>query len=294
MRWNSRPVGAWTLVLLWTVSGCRGLPGVHRGGSDLRQALTFHASFDTGTDADLAVGDAWIYHAPGMDQWSEARPGLPAEGPAEVVPGGRFGGALHFSRPTGQVLFYRGGPNIPWQARDWSGTVSFWLRTDLDLLPEGFSDPAQLTPRGWNDAAFFVEFEHRPPSTVFRLGAYPDFRVWNPRNLEWKDFPASALPLIAVPGPPFYGDRWTHVAFTWSQVNTGSPDSRVVLYLDGGQVGTLVGRPLTFTWDPRDSRLLLGVGFTGWMDDLAVFNRALDASEIQQIRSLPAGIRSLR
>ena len=44
-------------------------------------------------------------------------------------------------------------------------------------LEPGFCDPVQITPRAWNDAAFFVEFEKRPESIPFRLGVYADLGV---------------------------------------------------------------------------------------------------------------------
>ena len=40
-----------------------------------RQALTFHASFDRGVDADFARGDKRLYNAPSMNKRAEAKPG---------------------------------------------------------------------------------------------------------------------------------------------------------------------------------------------------------------------------
>ncbi len=284
-----------TVVILVAVAGagCSSVPGFRSRVPSPKEALTFHASFDRGSDADFAVGDPWIYHAPRMDAWDETAPGLP-EG-VHVVPGeGRFGGALRFEQRMDPVVFYRAEDNVPWAKENWSGTVSFWLRADLESLPEGFCDPVQITPRGWNDAAFFVEFERRADRVPFRLGVYSDFRVWNPDNRKWDEIPPEERPLVTVDGPPFGADRWTHVAFTWERFNTGASNGIAVLYLDGAQVGALTGRRQTFTWKVADARLLLGVGFEGWIDDLAVFNRALTPEEIASIRRLPAGIRSLR
>jgi hypothetical protein len=284
-----------SLLLAALFTGCASWFRSSSGPRDLQRALTFHASFDGGTDAEVAQADPWLYHAPAMDQWSEARPGLPADGEIQWTPTeGKFGGALHFAQRADPVVFYRAAQNVPWSARDWGGTVSFWLRTDLASLAEGFCDPVQLTPRKWNDAAFFVEFEKREDSVPFRLGAYADFAVWNPDRREWGDIPASEKPLVTVSGPPFAGDRWTHVVFTWDQFNTGEKNGRAVLYLNGAQVGALLDRKQTFTWDPAEARLLLGVGYVGWIDDIAVFNRPLTVEEVQVLRALPNGIHSLR
>jgi hypothetical protein len=275
--------------------GCSVVPQrFQRSGGDLRASLTFHASFDRGADADFAAADPWIYHAPAMDEWKEERPGLPPEGGVGLLPGeGRVGGALGFQEPGQPVVYYHAFNNVPWTEQNWSGTVSFWLRASLAELPEGFCDPIQITPRGWNDAALFVEFEKREERVVFRFGAYPDYRVWNPLNRDWEEFKPQELPLVSVEGPPFRANTWTHVAFTWQRFNTGKKDGVAVLYLDGAHVGAITGREMTFRWKPSDARLLLGVGFVGWIDDVAVFNRALTQDEIRRIRQLPRGIRSL-
>lgn len=290
-----RPNSVLLLALGLALSGCSSFEGFRDPDAPLRKALTFHASFDRGTDADFALGDPWLYTAPSIDKAAEARPGLP---PADddfqlETNAGRYGAALHFTRRTDAVVFYRGRDNAPWAPKNWGGTVSFWLRTELADLPTGFCDPIHLTPRTWNDAAFFVEFEKRETGVPFRLGAYADYRVWNPRDLPFDDIPAAGRPLVTVDGPPFNGARWTHVAFTWEGFNTGTPNGTAVLYLDGGHVGTIRGRTQTFTWNTADLRLLLGVGYVGWIDDVAVFNRALSQEEIQRLRRLPQGIRSL-
>lgn len=298
MRFRCVPLGTTCLLLALAIgTGCSMLPsGGNRTQKSIRQSLTFHASFDRGTDADFAMGDPWIYHAPDMNQWTNARPGLPPDAPVRVVPGdGRFGGgALHFQERLKPVVFFRAQDNVPWQSAEWSGTVSFWLKTDRAWLPEGFCDPVQLTPRAWNDAAFFVEFEKREMTAPFRLGAYADFKVWNPEGRPWNDIPPTQRPLITVPGPPFSKDRWTHVAFTWDRFNTRQPDGVVALYLDGAVVGTLQKRTQTFTWSGQDPRLLLGLWYVGLLDDLAVFNRALSPEEIRWVHRLPQGIRSLQ
>jgi hypothetical protein len=178
---------------------------------------------------------------------------------------------------------------------NWNGTVSFWLRTDPEKsLEPGFCDPVQITPREWNDAAFFVEFEKRPDSIPFRLGAYADFKVWNPENREWGKIPFSEKPLLAVEKPPFAGNRWTHVAFTFSNFNTGRTDGVASLYLDGENRGTIAERQQRFTWETAKPLVMLGLSYIGFMDDLALFNRALADKEVQTLYLLKEGVRALR
>ena len=129
---------------------------------------------------------------------------------------------------------------MPYAASDWSGTVSFWLRVDpRSELEPGFCDPVQITPRAWNDAAFFVEFEKRPESIPFRLGVYANLDVWNPTKRKFEEIPASERPLVTVTDPPFAGNKWTHVVFTFERFNTGKPDGVARLYLDGEPRGVL-------------------------------------------------------
>lgn len=269
-------------------------PSEHRSLLSIRKALTFHASLDQGTDADFAAGDPWMYQAPGLERRRETRPGLPSDGSVRIDPGaGRHGGALHFTKRSDAVVFYRAAGNVPWHGSPWSGAISFWLRADTNALAMGFCDPLHVTPRGWDDAAFFVEFERRTNDVPFRLGAYADRKVWNPQNRPWGEMSAAEKPVLVAPTPAFEANRWTHVAFSWENFNTGRGDGFVRLWLDGVDAGRISERTQTFTWNPADTRLLLGIGYIGWIDDVAVFNRALADAEIRRIRELPRGVRSL-
>lgn len=256
-----------------------------------RDALTFHASFDGRIDADVATGDPRLYWTPSMKQHHQAVPGLPGSGEVtHVADAGRHGGALRFTARKSPVVFFRGARNVAYAASEWAGTVSFWLQTDpvRDLEP-GFCDPVQITPRAWNDAAFFVEFEKRADSIPFRLGTYADLAVWNPHQRRFADIPQGERPLITVDNPPFASGRWTHVLFTFEHFNTGRTDGVVRLYLDGTLGGTLTGRQQTFTWDLSDTTIALGLGYIGLIDDLAIFSRALDQDEIRALHIAPDG-----
>jgi hypothetical protein len=259
----------------------------------LRRALTFHASFDHGVDADFAKGDPLLYSATSAETRAAARPGL-GSGVSVIAPGrGRFGDALQFTRKGSGLIFFQAAGNTAYNATNWSGTVSFWLSVDPagDLEP-GFCDPLQVTPRAWNDAAFFVEFEKRR-EVPFRLGVYADYAVWNPQNRKWEEIPPANKPLVTVAHPPFARDKWTHVVFTFEHFNTGQPDGVARLYLDGQFTAALPPRTQTFTWDARQSSIMLGLGYIGFFDELSWFNRALTETEIRQLHELPEGVPSL-
>ena len=59
----------------------------------LKQALTFHASFDDGPDAAFAKGDRRIYTAPNYTEQDAALPGI-GNPDVEIVDGGIVGRAL--------------------------------------------------------------------------------------------------------------------------------------------------------------------------------------------------------
>lgn len=262
----------------------------------LTTALSFHASFDGTTDAGFSRGDNKLYWAPTWGRRQDAQPGLPPAGDTQHAAGqGRWGDALRFTKRGVPVVFYQGGPNTPYAASNWHGAVSFWLSTDpAGELGPGFCDPIQITPRAWNNGAFFVEFEKRPEAIPFRLGVYADLDVWNPANRRFEDIPPADRPLVTVDAPPFAKGKWTHVVYTWESFNTGRPDGVARLYLDGEPRGELAGRQQTFTWDPDQTKIALGLNYIGLMDDVAVFNRVLSGAEVRALHRLSGGVADLR
>lgn len=297
---NSFPHSRFSLAFLGVIAGavlttgCKtNVAAQHR--AELGRALTFHASFDTSVDAEFGKGDRRLHVAPKWGHPRMVQPGLPPGNTVHLAPGeGRYGGALRFERKIDELVAYRAARNVSVTPGPWGGTVSFWLRVspDADLAP-GYCDMIQITPRDWNDAAFFTEFTKDEKPREFRLGAYADLKVWNPNNRDWNAIPLAEKPLIPVLHPPFSRDRWTHVAFTWENYNTGQANGATRLYLDGQLRGELSPRIQTFTWDPEKCLIMLGLAYTGWMDDLAIFDRALSPVEITYLNGLKGGVQQL-
>jgi hypothetical protein len=274
-----------SIVTVLAMVGCaRDRAEDSEGIPQLAKAVTFHASFDGRLDADYAKGDAKLYSAPNMSKTAATRPGLPEAGIVAVPGEGRFGDALRFTKKQSAMVFFQGEGNMNYSARDWSGAVSFWLRLDpeTDLEP-GFTDPIQITPRAWNDAAFFVEFGKDEKPRHFRLGAYADLKVWNPQNRPWDSISMAEKPLVSVERPPFAKDKWTHVVFTFEKFNTGNPDGVATLYLNGRKQGALSPRKHTWTWDMKQTRIMLGLSYIGMFDELTLFDRALSDDEVRQL-----------
>ncbi|HXG47221.1 MAG TPA: LamG-like jellyroll fold domain-containing protein [Methylomirabilota bacterium] len=291
---RSRPIRlALVAILVATTGGMA--TAASPAESELRRALTFHASFDGVVDADFALGDRRLWHAPDMKQRTNATPGLPpGDAVSHAKSRGRFGDALRFTERKTPLVFFKAAKNVAYRARNWSGAVSLWLCVDpaAELEP-GFCDPIQITPRAWNDAAFFVEFEKRKEDIPFRLGAYADFKVWNPNNRKWEEIPAIDKPLITVSKPPFARGKWTHVVFTWEDFNTGKPEGVARLYLDGKWAGALEPSLQTYTWEPEHTLVMLGLSYIGLWDELSCFNRALTDEEVNVLYALPGGVKPL-
>jgi hypothetical protein len=259
--------------------------------SDLGAALAFHASFDKGLDADHSTGDRKCYVKKGKDLVAGA---FNDELRLDST-GGRFGGALHFTKKgTTQPRF--SGPNmLGYNAKNWNTTVSVWLKLtpDKDLEP-GYCDPIQIVGDDSKKGFIFLEWSKDETPRFFRYAIRPLFHIWNPTNVQWADIPFEKRPMVQVADAPFSRDRWTHVVFTVENLNDKSKKQSGKLYIDGKLQGSIDGWDLSFNWDPKQVALVLGASYVGRLDDLAVFNRALTEAEVKELHALPNGVKDLR
>ena len=243
----------------------------------LRPALTLHASFDTGFEADFARGDKRPFHAPNYKQLATAASGIGDVDVAIEQGAGTAGSAAaRFRSKNTRALFYRGERHVT----PAGGTVSFWLRLDpqKDLAP-GFCDPIQVTDKAYDDSAIWVDFTKDEVPRHFRLGIFGERKSWNPANQPADKNPEFARRLVVVERPPFASGTWTHIAITWTGL--GSKQGAGALYLNGKLVSHTTGIPEPFVWDVANVAIRLGVNYSGLMDELAVFDRALSPSEVE-------------
>jgi hypothetical protein len=258
----------------------------------LATALTFHASFDNGADADFGLGDKRVYTAPTYKNLDAAQAGL-HNPDVSIVPGkGRYGSALEFKAKNTAAIFYPAEKNVDYRQGGWNGTVSFWLNLNPDEDLTGFADPIQLTDKDYNDAALWVDFTGNDKPRHARLGAFGDLKAWNPDNVRGQTNPLFLRHIVAVTTPPFARGTWTHVVFTFAGLNGPQPGS-ARFFLNGKLQGSTEPIPEPFTWDLSRAKIRLGVNYAGLFDDLSVFNRALSESEVQTIYGLKAGVSTL-
>ncbi len=254
---------------------------------DAASSMVFHSSFDSVSQANLSKGQGVLLQAESSER-KELQPLMTAGVISIGKNQGRYGDALRFLKKTKEVLFYE-GIEFGYRQLDWSGSVSLWLKLDpnQDLEP-GFCDPIQITERGWNDAAFFVDFDKVLPRD-FRLGVFPNLETWNPKNTDIEQIPVESRPMVTVKRPPFSANAWTHICFTWAGVNASDQRPAVAsLYLNGKLQGSLE-RPLQFTWDPEKAGIMLGLNYIGLMDDLIIFRKALSAEQVELLYKHPVG-----
>lgn len=251
-------------------------------GADVKDALTFRATFDGGIDAIYAKGDKTLYSARSYKEQRAAQPGF-GSAPVEHAKGaGRRGDALRFTRKNEAAVFYKADKNVAFDPKNWTGTISFWLSLDpeTDLAP-GYCDPIQVTDKAYNDSAIWVDFTKDDKPRQFRLGIFGSLKAWNPKNLEPDKNPDFNNRLVVVRKTPFARGKWTHVAIT--HTGLGSGKGSATLYLNGVAQGSTPVIAEPFAWDSSLGAIRLGVNYVGLMDDVAVFHRALTADEIREI-----------
>ncbi|MEQ9592963.1 MAG: LamG domain-containing protein [Cyclobacteriaceae bacterium] len=259
--------------------------------SSLKESLTFYASFDGGTDADYALGDAKMYTAPSRKALDSAQAGLHNVDHKLLEGQGQKGDAFQFGKKSQQVIYYKSKDNINYNGQSWSGTISFWLSLDpaTDLEP-GYTDPIQITDVNYNDASIWVDFTNENPRD-FRLGVIGDLAVWSLDTLKTSNEEEFERRLVRVKNPPFSKGTWTHIAITYSALGTEA--SSATLYLNGQSMGSVEGIPDPFTWDLDQSNIYLGLNFIGLMDELSIYSKPLSKEEVKEIYELDGGVSSI-
>ncbi len=258
--------------------------------TDLREALTFYTSFDTGVHADFAVGDSLMYTVPNRKARDSAMIGLHKADISRQAGKGKYGHGLQFTERSKGNIYYTSAGNIAYSKENWNGAISFWLSLDPNTeLAEGYCDPIQITDVNYNDASIWVDFTDDDPR-IFRLGVIGDLTVWNPENLEEAEH--LFLPQVApVDNPPFASGKWTHVLINFTGLNTKKGEAS--LYLDGELKGAVSNIALPFSWELGQSNIYIGLGYIGLMDELSIYNRNLTENEIKVLAALENGVQTI-
>ena len=256
----------------------------------LADALTFHASFDNGLDADRADADPALYTAPSYDEQDQAEPGL--GNPAVMLAGGADASAraaLHRAHST-HLLTGRRGTSAYFPGR---------LERDRLVL-------AQPRPR------------HRPRAGLLRPDPDHRRRLQRRRDLgRLHGREPAAVPAGGVRRPGRVEPGRTRA----------ERQSRLHRSADGGRRAALRGRPLDARGhhlrEPRaggrrrhpyldgdgcpagrttstsrspgtsSGAIRLGVNYVGLFDELSLFDRPLTADEVRALHALEGGVAAL-
>jgi len=197
---------------------------------ELSQSLTLHVSFDQGLDADFSRADKKCY----LQQGKDLIPAVPGNDVKLAPQAGKFAGAVHFVKKGNFRPTYKDGGVLGYNSRNWSATVSLWLRLnpDKDLEP-GYCDPVQIVGNDFKKGFIFLEWSKDETPRFFRYAIRPLFEIWNPQNKQWSEIPFDKRPMVQVDRAPFTRDQWTHVVFTLENINDKSKPSSGKLYLNG-------------------------------------------------------------
>lgn len=263
--------------------------------SELKNALTFYASFDNGTTADFALGDANIYTAKASYINSKRKLEGISKGVKDtdhrIVEGqGMFGNAFEFGEKSDTVIFYKSKGNIAYTAQNWSGTISLWLSVDPSTDLDGYTDPIQITDTNFNDASIWVDFTDEDPKD-FRLGVFGDKNVWTRDTLQASVREVFQKRLVSVEASAFSRSSWTHVLISYDRL--GTANSLASLYLNGKKVGEVNGVDDPFTWNLEKSNIFLGLNFIGLIDELSIFNKSFTDRQVRELYELKGGVRSI-
>ncbi len=289
---NSNKITYLTIgILSILVSACHS-----ESSSVLKDSLTFYASFDNGTEADFALGDSNIYTANGSyvnmkRELENMKVGMHNSNHQITAGKGKFGSAFEFGKKKSrEVIFYKSKGNVVYDQQNWSGSISFWLSVEPATNLDGYTDPIQITDVNFNDASIWVDFTDDSPPR-FRLGVIGDKTAWSLDTLNSPFAVEFEKRIINVEKPPFSRSRWTHVLVVYDGL--GTVKSLASLYLNGEKQGSIKGIDDPFTWELEQSNIFLGLGFTGLMDELAIFSQPLTDGQAMELYQLERGIKSI-
>ena len=255
---------------------------------EMLDSVTFYASFDEEIRGDFGRGRL----TPGMRYDDPSDPARKVfvdsidRALYRISPNGISGGALEgvgAPERNGRMYFPAEG-NLPYRPDGWSGSVSFWLKTNPDtMLKTSFCDPVQITERGANDGGLWIDFPNTSPRDL-RLAAFPSEGLGRRRYTEEEP----DAPVVRVPRIGFQAGEWHHIAFVWRNFDTGRADGQAELFIDGGDCGGLSGRNLGMGWTIERTGVYFAVNYIGLLDELAIFDRDLTGEEVHELWRDPA------
>jgi hypothetical protein len=263
-------------------------------GSALKKAVTFYASFDESLTPEVGTGPistrfnhekeaGKFVFEPGFDKnvFKIAK--------GQGVAGG---GCLEVTDvlPRNGRIFYPVKGNLAFKKGGWGGAVSLWINTDPDTrFKLKFCDPVQITQKGANNGGIWFDFNDAKPRDL-RMGVFPAV----PAGTIGAKESAADAPMVRVPKIGFKAGAWHHIVLSWSNFDTGKKNALAALYIDGKRIGDVKNRAIAMDWDVEKAGIYTAVGYTGLLDEMALFNRALTADEVTLLHKTPGLLSGLK
>jgi formylglycine-generating enzyme required for sulfatase activity len=254
----------------------------------LRKAVALYASFDEAVKADFGGGDLtpWTRTTVDAEKKVYAYEKGYDDKALKIAKGkGISGGCLDAGElpvKNGRIYFPAKG-NLAFKKGGWGGAVSVWINTDPNkLFKLKFCDPIQITQKGANNGGIWFDFNDAKPRDL-RMGVFPAIPEGGV-GIKEEDPKA---PMVRVKDIGFKSGDWHHVVLNWSNFDTGKKDALATLYIDGKTIGDVKDEAIAMAWDIDRAGIYVAVGYTGLLDELAVFNRTLTADEVAALHKEP-------
>jgi hypothetical protein len=259
----------------------------------LKKAVTFYASFDESLMPDVGTGPITTRSGdPTVPAKLTFEPGFNKDiykiAKGKGIAGG---GCLEATDvlPNRGRFFYPVKGNLAYKKGGWGGAMSMWINMDPAKLKLQFCDPVQITQKGATNGGIWFDFNDAKPRDL-RMGVFP---AVPDGTVGAKETDADA-PMVRVPGVAFKAGEWHHIVLSWANFDTGKKDALATLFIDGKMIGAVKDRAIAIDWDIEKAGIYTAVGYTGLIDEMALFNRALTAAEVTALHKTPLLLAGLK
>ena len=275
------------LLLVLTIALLLGVTSLEaQDASSLKKALSFYASFDESLDPEVGVGGIRTRSGDPNDPTKFKFEDGYDKNIYKIAKGKGVagGGCLEATDvlPNRGRFFYPVKGNLAYQKGGWSGAMSMWINMDPAALKLQFCDPVQITQKGANNGGIWFDFNDAKPRDL-RMGVFPAV----PSGAAGAKESDADAPMVRVPKVAFKAGEWHHIVLSWSNFDTGKKDAHATLYIDGKKIGDVKDREIAMDWDIEKAGIFTAVGYTGLLDEMACFNRALTADEVAALHKTP-------
>ena len=277
-----------SIVLVCTIMIFTATPGAGGEAASLKKAVTFYASFDESLLPDVGSGPistrsnhekeaGKFVIEPGFDK------NIFKIAKGKGIAGGACLEATDVPARNGR-FFYPVKGNLAFKKGGWGGAMSMWINTNPDTLFKlKFCDPVQITQKGANNGGIWFDFNDAKPLRDLRMGVFPAV----PDGTVGANESDADAPMVRVPKVGFKVGDWHHIVLSWSNFDTGKKDAVATLYIDGKKIGAVKDRAIAMDWDIEKAGIYTAVGYTGLLDEMALFSRALTADEVTLLHNTP-------